>query len=249
MPSPIRRGRNQITLARALSKLGIASRTQAEKLIRDGKVKVNGKLVRSPSVWVDPRSERITVAETAARPAVHRYFVLNKPVGVVTTRSDELGRMTVYDLLPKNLPWMFPVGRLDKDSSGLLLLTNDTRLGERISAPLYKVPKTYRVELDRPLADEDRRQLESPMTLRNGTRLQPATVQRYRRPTSHIEITIREGKNRQIRRMLQQLGYSVIALQRIRIGPIELGNLPEGKLRPLTDGEMKALAELGILRT
>ncbi|HXG01491.1 MAG TPA: pseudouridine synthase [Bacteroidota bacterium] len=241
MPTRTRIGKQQITLARALSKLGVVSRTQAVRLIREGKVKVDGRVVHSPNLWVDPRKERIIVAGISARRKERVYYAFHKPVGVITTRSDELGRRTVYDLLPKTLPWVFPVGRLDRDTSGLLLLTNDTRFGERITNPLSKVPKTYVVVLDRQLAEKDRHVLEAPMTLRDGTQLQPAVVKPVPGAQPTFEITIVEGKNRQIRRMFRELGYGVIGLKRIRIGRIELGSLKEGELRPLSDEELKSL--------
>jgi len=143
----------------------------------------------------------------------------------------------VYDLLPKNLPWLFPVGRLDKETSGLLLLTNDTRFGDRVTNPMDDVPKTYEVVLDRALSENDLRTLESPMQLGDGTQLKPARVL-LRSEEKHLyEVTITEGKNRQIRRMFHQLGYKVLALKRVRIGSIELGRLKEGELRPLTQRE------------
>jgi pseudouridine synthase len=210
-------------------------------LIRAGRVKVNGALVRSPHLWLDPKADAVTVNGTAVRPQRRLYFAFHKPVGVITTRSDEHGRKTVYDFLPKNLPWLFPVGRLDKDSSGLLLLTNDTRFGERITNPLDKIPKTYEVMVDRLVAESDLRILQSPMSLEDGTRVGPARIQLRAKAEKMYEVTITEGKNRQIRRMFRQLGYQVLSLKRIRIGMIELGGLKEGKLRPLTPRERMVL--------
>jgi pseudouridine synthase len=146
----------------------------------------------------------------------------------------------VYDLLPSRAPWIFPVGRLDKDTSGLLLLTNDTRFGERVTNPAEKVPKSYLLDLDRPLSDEDRGAMESGMTLRDGTRLSPALIRlRPGGPARH-EVIITEGKNRQIRRMCDQLGYTVRALKRVSIGPIGLGALKDGEVRRLSEGEIAA---------
>ncbi len=237
MPSRTREGKHQISLARALSKLGVASRSQAVDLIKAGRVKVNGVPVRLPHIWLDLKTDSVTVNGTAVRPQRRLYFAFHKPVGVVTTRSDELGRKTVYDFLPKNLPWLFPVGRLDRDSSGLLLLTNDTRFGERITNPTDEIPKTYEVTLDRLVSEGDLRVLQSPMRLADGTRLKPAAIQLRAAAKTMYEVTITEGKNRQIRRMFQQLGYRVLSLKRVRIGMIELKRLKEGELRPLTPHE------------
>lgn len=241
MPTRTRQGRNQVSLARALSKLGVTSRTQAIHLIHDGRVKVNGVVVRSPHVWVDPKSETISINGAVVRSTQRLYLAFHKPSGVVTTHSDELGRTTVYDYLPRDLPWLFPVGRLDKETSGLLLLTNDTRFGERVTNPLEQVPKTYEVELERALADNDRRVLEAPMRLHDGTVLKPAIVRRLAGHNHRYEVTITEGKNRQLHRMFEHVGYTVRALKRVRIGPIRLGDLKEGEFRSLTEKERALL--------
>lgn len=241
MPSRTRQGKNQITLARALSKLGIASRSQAAGLIKLGKVKVENKTVRSPDVWIDPTKEKIALDGKVLKSEGKIYLALNKPVGIVTTRSDELGRKTVYDLLPKELPWVFPIGRLDKDTSGLLLLTNDTRFGERVTNPFEKVAKTYEVRLNKPLLGSDIRLLESPMMLDDGTLLQAAVIVINSSDNVSCSITIREGKNRQIRRMLATLGYEIVALKRLRIGSIQLGSLKEGEHRRLTAKEQASI--------
>jgi len=241
MSSRARQGRNQVTLARALSKLGIASRVQAQALIRDGKISVNGRIVRSPLVWVDPREDRISLAGKPVQKTERVYLALHKPCGVVTTRSDERGRKTVYDLLPEGLDWVFPVGRLDKESSGLLLLTNDTRFGESVTNPTLKIQKVYAVQLDRALQEADRKRMESGMTLSDGTRTLPASVSVSTSDLATCEITLREGKNRQIRRMGKELGYEVVSLKRVSIGAIRLGNLKEGEIRSLTATEKQGI--------
>ena len=245
MSSRVRQGKNQVTLARALSKLGIASRAQARMLIRQGKISVNRKTVRSPLVWVDPREDRILLAGKTAQKAERVYLALHKPPGFVTTRSDEMGRKTVYHLLPEGLAWVFPVGRLDKESSGLLLLTNDTRFGESVTSPTSKIPKVYVVQFDRPLQEADRMRMESGMTLSDGTRTLTANVSISSNDPATCEITLREGKNRQIRRMGEELGYGVVSLKRVSIGSIRLGNLGEGEVRSLTDAERKGILGRG----
>lgn len=241
MISRIRQGKNQVTLSRALSKLGVASRAQARALIGEGKVTVNRKIVRSPLVWVDPREDHIILAGTTVRKAERIYLVLHKPPGFVTTRSDEMGRKTVYNLLPEGLDWVFPVGRLDKDSSGLLVLTNDTRFGERMTSPSSKIPKVYVVQFDRPLQEADRKRMESGMALPDGTRTLPAGVRPSTGDPAACEITLREGKNRQIRKMGEELGYKVVSLKRVSIGGILLGNLKEGEGRSLTAAEKQGI--------
>ena len=241
MSSRIRQGRNQVTLVRALSKFGVASRAQAATLIREGKISVNRKTIRSPGLWVDPRADRIALNGTIVRKASNVYLALHKPAGFVTTRSDEKGRKTVYDLLPEKLNWVFPVGRLDKESTGLLVLTNDTRFGEKLTSPSSKIPKVYHVQFDKPLHTNDRKQMETGMMLSDGTRTLPAQVKASDWDPAKCEITLKEGKNRQIRRMGEALGYEVVFLKRIRIGGIRLGNLREGEVRPLTMVEKQGI--------
>jgi pseudouridine synthase len=210
-------------------------------MIRGGKISVNKRIVRSPELWVDPRRDFIEVEGRSLKKAAFIYLAIHKPAGFVTTHSDELGRKTVYDLLPKAIPWVFPIGRLDKESSGLLLLTNDTRFGEKVSSPMEKVPKTYAVLVDRPLSDSDRKVMESGLTLADGTRLKPAVVRISKSDHAFCKITLHEGKNRQIRRMFETLGYNVLDLNRVSIGAIHLGNLKEGEMRMLSSEERASI--------
>lgn len=251
----------KVSLARALSKLGFTSRSQARPLIESGRVSVNGRCIRNPDVRVDPDKEVIRVDEKVVRSAVPIYLMMHKPKGVVTTRSDERERKTVYDLLGEEGEWLFPVGRLDKETSGLLLLTNDTQWGNRIAAPESKVPKIYQVKLNRPIAEVDLNRLRGGVLLEEG-RTAPAEAARLRaterflprsaapgikRETADgegewIALTLREGRNRQVRRMCEALGYRVEVLVRVQIGRLSLGALPPGGVRPLTLEEVRRLA-------
>lgn len=206
-------------------------------MIREKRVSVNGNIINNPSFRCAVAHDRIAVDGMTVKENEPMYFVLHKPVGVVTTRSDERGRSTVYDVLGDVGRWVFPVGRLDKDTSGLLLFTNDHRLGEQLTSPLSKVPKTYLVGLDKPLTDRDATMMRKGMLL-DGERLLPANV--IIRKGGTIEMTIVEGKNRQIRRMCESLGYMVMSLARIRIGACELGTLKQGEVRKLKQSELTA---------
>lgn len=244
MPTTHRSGIHQVSLPRALSKLGVASRSQAMLLVKEGKVSVNGSVVASPDIWVDLRSDRI---EVDGKPAMKRSFVylaLNKPAGFVTTRSDERGRKTVYDLLPSDYQLLFPVGRLDKESSGLLLFTNDTQFGEMITSPESKLPKRYAVGLNEGLRKEHAQIMRAGMKLDDGTALMSAEILIQSSDPACCEVTIREGKNRQIRRMFETLGYDVVVLKRLSVGSVELGTLREGQTRVLTNEELSQLTKI-----
>ena len=243
MTEPTRQSRAQITLARALSKFGFASRSKAAVIIREGRVQVDGRVVRDPDRWLDPRTARIEVDGARLFAKEFRYLAMHKPSGYVTTHADERGRETVYALLPPGLPWMFPVGRLDKDSSGLLLFTNDVRWGEMISSPEHHIPKTYNVTVDRPLDERDLDVMRNGMTLDDGTVLLPVGVRRGPQGGSSVALTLTEGKNRQVRRMMEHFRYEVETLVRTAIGPITLKGLAVGEVRPVTSDERRLIGE------
>jgi 23S rRNA pseudouridine2605 synthase len=218
-----------VSLARALSKLGYCSRSQAVTIIQGGRVKVNGKIIKSSTHRVSLSDDSISLDGKKIGEKQFVYIMMNKPVGVVTSRSDERGKKTVYDILGDVGKWVFPVGRLDKESAGLLLLTNDNKLGNLLTNPKTKVPKTYEVKLDRLLKEEHRKEMESEMTL-NDEKLLPVRVKPMKEKCWY-EFTLYEGKNRQIRRMCWTLGYRIEKLIRTRIGNLELLNLKSGEWR------------------
>jgi 23S rRNA pseudouridine2605 synthase len=228
----------KVSLARVLSKLGFTSRKQAATLIEEGRVCVNGVVRHDSDYRCDISTDRITVDDCQIRRKEIVYIAMNKPVGVVTTRTDERNRKTVYDLLGDVGQWVFPIGRLDKDTSGLLMFTNDTRLGERLTNPASKVPKTYRVNLETPIMEADIKMIERGMLL-DDEQLLPARIEVIT-PFS-IELTIVEGKNRQIRRMFAALDYTVHSLERIQIGALSLEGITHGSWRYLNKKEVEAL--------
>ena len=232
------------SLARALSKLGFCSRSQAGTLIEAGRVRVNGVVRRDPEWRVDVPRDRIEVDEKALRGEAKVYLMLNKRRGLVTTASDEQGRETVLEcLVGQGLPFVAPVGRLDKASEGLLLFTNDTTWAARITAPDSHLDKTYHVQVDC-LADEDLvRRIRSGLTV-DGDFLAAKRVRVLRQGTrnSWLEIVLDEGRNRHIRRLLAALGVSALRLVRVAIGLVPLGNLAKGAFRHLTPAEVRGLA-------
>jgi 23S rRNA pseudouridine2605 synthase len=233
----------RVGLARALSKLGYCSRSQAFELIRAGRVRLNGATRRDPESPVHLLRDRIEVDGQLAGSAEKVYLVLNKPRGIVTTASDEKDRATVYSCLGKGLPWVAPVGRLDKASEGLLLLTNDSEWAARITAPETHLDKTYHVQIAAPADAKLLENLNKGLRMEDGDYLRAKSAQILREGgrNSWIVIMLDEGKNRQIRRMLEAVQIEVLRLVRVAIGPLELGGLPKGVSRPLTTNEKRSL--------
>jgi len=233
----------KVGLARALSKLGYCSRSRAAELIAAGRVKLNGTLRHDPETPVHIGKDRIEIDSQPVDVSSKIYLALNKPRGVVTTAADEKYRETVYTYLPEGLPWIAPVGRLDKASEGLLLLTNDSEWAARITTPETHLDKTYHVQIS---AIGEEKMLQS---LRNGIRasdgefLRVKNVRVLRQGERHswLAIVLDEGKNRHIRGMLAELKIEVLRLVRVAIGPLTLGDLPKGATRPLEQEEKQAL--------
>lgn len=226
-------------LARALSKMGFCSRAQAAQLISAGRVRLNGVVRRDPETPARLGKDRVEIDGQQLKAAARIYLAMNKPRGIITTASDEKGRDTVYSLLGAELPWVAPVGRLDKASEGLLLLTNNSEWAARITAPETRLDKTYHVQIgqigDTALLDA----LQNGVRTKEGEtlRVKGASLLRQGERNSWLEIILDEGKNRHIRRMLETLGIEVLRLIRVAIGPLVLGVLAKGAVRRLTAEE------------
>jgi 23S rRNA pseudouridine2605 synthase len=227
-----------VRLARYLAHSGVASRRAAEVLIRDGRVSVAGAVVRDPARGVG-EGDDVRVDGRRVTPEQREVWALNKPAGVVSTAREPGGRPAVVDLVD-SAARLYPVGRLDVESTGLLLLTNDGELANRLTHPRYGVPKAYRALLERPPADRDLRRLERGVDLEDGPTL-PARVRRT--GERQIEVVLREGRNRQVRRMVEAVGNRVQALERVRFGSLPLGALEPGQCRRLEEDEVRALWE------
>lgn len=241
--SPKTKGSSRrVGLARVLSKLGYCSRSQAFDRIHQGQVTVNGKVRRDPEFPVNLEGDRIAVQGEPLTEAKKVYLVLNKPRGLVTTAADEKGRNTVYSLLPVGLPWIAPVGRLDKASEGLLLLTNDSEWAARITDPASHLDKTYHVQIDTHPDETLVRKLTSGISS-DGELLRARSAKVVRTGEKHcwLEIVLDEGRNRQIRRMLKALDIEVLQLIRTAIGPLRLGDLSKRSCRLLSANEKQAL--------
>jgi 23S rRNA pseudouridine2605 synthase len=233
----------QASLPRALSKLGFCSRSQAEALILGGQVFVNGHASRNPRLRVFLSKDKIAVKGQTVVSEGKVYIMMNKPANYVTSRSDEKGRRTVFDLLKDSgLPYLAPTGRLDMASEGLLFFTNDTRWADNLVSPASHVDKAYHVQIDRHPDDALFRQMREGV-LSDGDLLSVKRVRLLRLGDKNawLEIALDEGKNRHIRRLLDAMGISVKRLIRVRIGAVELGDLAKGTWRPLTGAELKLL--------
>lgn len=234
-------------LAKYLAHAGVASRRSAEALIAAGRVTIAGATVTDPARDVDQHSVVALDGKLVSGPEPRVLYALNKPVGVVSTARDTHGRRTVTELVPVNGLRLYPVGRLDIDTSGVILLTNDGELANRLTHPRFEVPKTYRAKLrGGPIDDDSLEALRTGVELEDG-RTAPARVRRIGRSGSDtIELTIHEGRNRQVRRMCEAVGHPVRELERTSFGPLALGGLEPGAHRRLAAAEVERLRALAL---
>lgn len=237
-------------LQKVIARAGLASRRKAEEWIENGRVRVNGQVVTTLGVKVDPAHDVVEVDGVPLSLETPVYLMLHKPAGYVTTVRDPRGRPTVIDLVRGIRERVFPVGRLDYSTRGLLLLTNDGPLAHRLTHPSYGVVKVYRARLRGAVTDEAIQRLRQGVLLEDGVTA-PARVRLLSREgnSSCIEIGIHEGRNRQVRRMAEAVGFPVAELIRVRFGPLVLGDLPEGKFRRLQENEVAALKKLVSIET
>jgi pseudouridine synthase len=254
--------KQQMTLDRVLSRYGVASRTAAREMIRAGRVSVNGRAVRDPDSWVTAGNghqgkgqgqDAIRLDGQRLKPERKIYLLFYKPKGVIVSHGDPSGRKTIYEYLPQSPPshgrgarnggkagWLAPVGRLDKDTSGLLILTNDTEFAHFVTNPESGVRKTYLVKVSGLMSDEVIAQLAGGVCMRRGDEAKPHSVRRTedRGKYTWLEIILTEGKNREVRRMVEAVGFRVLKLVRVAIGPLTLAGLEVGVSRPLTPAEV-----------
>jgi len=235
--------KHAMTLDRVLSRFGLASRTEAREAVLAGRLKVNGRVVRDPDCWVRPERDTIQFDGARLKRARRIYLLFYKPKGVITSHGDPGSRKTVYEHLGDLKHWIAPVGRLDKDTSGLLLLTNDTEFADFVTNPESRIPKTYLVKANGLLSDEVIARLRAGVEMKRGDFAKPESVRRLedRGKYTRLEIVLTEGKNREVRRMIEAVGFKVLKLVRTRLGPLTLEGLEVGKRRELKPAEVAAL--------
>jgi 23S rRNA pseudouridine2605 synthase len=235
-----------MTLDRVLSRFGVASRTEAQQAIQRGRLKVNGQVIRDPGFWVRPDEDAVHLDGRRLKPARKTYLLFYKPKGVITSHGDPERRKTVYEYLGDHGRWVFPVGRLDRDTSGLLLMTNDTEFADFVTSPESRVTKTYHVKTSGLMPDEVIARLRAGIEMKRGDWAHPLSVRRFedRGKYTWLEIVLTEGKNREVRRMIEAAGFKTLKLVRTAIGPLTLEGLEVGKWREVTPREVSALRQL-----
>jgi 23S rRNA pseudouridine2605 synthase len=237
-----------VPLLKTLTEAGVGSRRRIADAIKNGRVEVNGEPVENFRHPVNPETDRVSVngKPVDLKPRSTVYLMVNKPAGILTTTGDERGRRTVLDMLPEKYRRLrlYPVGRLDKGSTGLLLLTNDGDITYRLTHPRFEHEKEYLIHIEGVLKPDEKGKLEKGLKLEDGMTYPVVVKEIKSQPPFNYSITMHEGRKRQIRRMLANLGYRVLALKRIRMGNLKLGNLKEGDFRELTQAEVRALTSM-----
>lgn len=231
----------RVHLNRLLSKRGVLTRSQATAAILAGRVAVNGRVVRDPGRPVDPASARIVLDGQASSERRWRTILVHKPRGVLTTRRDPEKRTTIYDVLGEVAEGLVPIGRLDQATSGLLLMTTDTELADRITDPRHAVPRVYLVAVrGRVTADECARLEQGIRDAGEALKADAVVLRKASARESHLTVTLHEGKNREVRRLFEAIGHEVTRLKRVALGPLTLGDLKPGEAKELSEGEMRA---------
>jgi 23S rRNA pseudouridine2605 synthase len=238
-----------LRLNKFLAHAGVGSRRHCDDLIAAGRVKINGQIVRDLGIRIDPDKVAVHVDDHHVRTEKHVYWAVNKPRGYLCTNHDPGGRPLALDLIPHVDQRVYTVGRLDEDSEGLLLMTNDGDLAQQLMHPRFGVEKTYEVQVAGSPSPEDLRQLTTGVWLAEG-RVKAKFVKRFKRQgdSTWLKIVLAEGKNREIRRMLAKLNHKVMRLRRVSIGPVHLDRLPKGKSRKLALPEIEALRKIATRR-
>jgi len=231
----------KIRLDKFLSKCGLGSRKEVLKLIKEGKIKVNNNIAKNPALKVDPQKDLIHFKNLPIYYQPFYYYKFYKPKGIITSTKDK--EKTIFDLLPQNLPGykeLFPAGRLDKDAEGLIILTNDGELAHKITHPRWKLEKIYEVLIDKPLNSEDEKIIETGIELKDG-KTQPCEVYPLNLERTYLKVVVREGRYHLLKRIFGKMGYKVLSIKRIAIGPVLLGDLKPGEVKKLTKDELLAL--------
>lgn len=228
-----------------LSRNGVCSRREAMDIIKEGSVKVNGKVQSEPSFQVDPLKDKIMVGKKEVASKQYDYILLNKPAGYVTTKAQHKGQKNIYHVLPEEMGYLLPVGRLDKDTEGLLLLTNDGDVAYGLTHPKFDIDKTYYVKIGGKLENFKKEKLEKGVRI-EGVKTAPAKITsvKHIKTDTELKITIHEGKKRQIRLMFESVGHRVKYLKRLVQGPLKLGDLKIGSFRKLTVQEIKEIKKI-----
>lgn len=234
-----------VRLQKFLSTAGVASRRKSEEMILAGRVRVNGTVVRELGTKVDPRNDRVEVDKKKVRRAPRRWVMFHKPAGLITTESDPDGRRTIFDVLPEGIRGLRYVGRLDRNTTGLLLLTNDGDLAQKLMRPGTAAEREYKIKVEGSVRPEVVKRLVTGVQLEDGVaRAKSVEVLDWDGEFTKLSLVLTEGRNREIRRMMETVGLNVRALARVRFGSLKLGRLPRGGVRDLTDQEVRGLLAL-----